>query len=63
MIASTGPDPATATSSGFCGPHPGTCQFLMGDGSVRPIKTTINPTVFSALATRNGREVIDQGAY
>ena len=32
--------------------HPGGCNFLLGDGSVRFIKETVNPTVFSALASR-----------
>jgi len=35
----------------------------MGDGSSRAIKTTINPATYSALATRAGREVIDQGSF
>jgi prepilin-type processing-associated H-X9-DG protein len=60
---SGGLNPAGASPSGFAGPHTGSCQFLMADGSVHSIKTTINPTVYRALATRNGREVIDQGAY
>jgi prepilin-type N-terminal cleavage/methylation domain-containing protein/prepilin-type processing-associated H-X9-DG protein len=38
--------------------HPGGCNFLLGDGSVRFIKETINPTVFSALASRAGGEVV-----
>ena len=63
MVSTSGPNPTTASPSGFCGPHPGLTHFLMADGSVHPIKATINPTVYRALATRNGREVIDQGAY
>ena len=39
--------------------HPGGCNFLIGDGSVRFVKETINPQVFSFLATREGDEVID----
>jgi prepilin-type processing-associated H-X9-DG protein len=38
--------------------HPGGRNFLMGDGSVRFIKETVNPTVFSALASRAGGEVV-----
>lgn len=54
----------TKTSPGsFGGPHSGIIEFVMGDGSVRPIKQSINPTVYQALSTRNGREKIDQGAY
>jgi prepilin-type N-terminal cleavage/methylation domain-containing protein len=62
-VATTAPDEKNASPSSFCGPHPGLTQFVMVNGSVHPIKATINPTVYRALATRNGREVIDQGAY
>jgi prepilin-type N-terminal cleavage/methylation domain-containing protein len=54
---------ATPSTSAFSGPHPGLVQFLMGDGSARSIKSTVNPVVYRALATRNGGETIDQGAY
>ena len=43
--------------------HPGGCNFLLGDGSVRFIKETVNPTVFSALATRAGGEVVGADQY
>jgi prepilin-type N-terminal cleavage/methylation domain-containing protein/prepilin-type processing-associated H-X9-DG protein len=36
--------------------HPGGCNFLLGDGSVRFIKESVNPKVFSALASRAGGE-------
>jgi len=55
--------PANASPSSFCGPHAGLTHFLMVDSSARPTKATIDPRVYRALATRNGREVIDQGAY
>jgi prepilin-type N-terminal cleavage/methylation domain-containing protein/prepilin-type processing-associated H-X9-DG protein len=38
--------------------HAGGCNFAFCDGSIRFIKETINPQVFSYLATRNGGEVI-----
>ncbi len=38
--------------------HPGGCNFLLGDGSVRFIKETVNAQAFSAMATRAGGEVI-----
>jgi len=62
-VSTTGPGPANPSPSSFLGPHTGLTYFVMADGSVHPIKATINPTVYRALATRNGREVIDQGAY
>jgi prepilin-type N-terminal cleavage/methylation domain-containing protein/prepilin-type processing-associated H-X9-DG protein len=48
---------ADAMSSG----HTGGVQFLYGDGSVRMIGNTISQTVYDALATRNGSEVV--GSY
>jgi prepilin-type N-terminal cleavage/methylation domain-containing protein len=63
LVSNSGPDPTNPSPTSFCGPHTGMTQFLMGDGSVHPIKATINPSVYRALSTCNGREVIDQGAY
>jgi len=63
MVSMTGPSSTNPSPSNFLGPHTGFTHFLMADGSARPIKSTINPTIYRALATRNGREVIDQGAY
>ena len=41
--------------------HPGGFNALFADGSVRFIKTTINPQTFRALITRAGGEVISRG--
>jgi prepilin-type N-terminal cleavage/methylation domain-containing protein/prepilin-type processing-associated H-X9-DG protein len=43
--------------------HPGGANFLMGDGSVRFIKQTISPAIYSGLGTRAGGEVISADSY
>ncbi len=41
---------------GIGSPHVGIIQVLMGDGSVRAIRTDINPETFEALSTIHGGE-------
>jgi len=43
--------------------HPGGVNFVFGDGSVKFIKDSINPTVYQALATRAGGEVVSSDSY
>jgi prepilin-type N-terminal cleavage/methylation domain-containing protein len=38
--------------------HPGICQFLLGDGSVRPIGVEISGTILGYLSVRNDGHVI-----
>jgi len=43
--------------------HPGGCNVLFGDGSVRFVKSTLALNVWWSLGTRNGGEVISSDAY
>jgi prepilin-type N-terminal cleavage/methylation domain-containing protein/prepilin-type processing-associated H-X9-DG protein len=43
--------------------HPGGCNFAFCDGSIRFVKETINPQVFSDMATRAGGEVISEDSF
>ena len=52
------PNHPGAGADGFWSRHPGGCQFLLCDGSVRFIKETLTPQVFRALASRAGGEVM-----
>ena len=52
------PNHKDAKADDYWSLHPGGCNFLLGDGSVRFIKESVNPTVFSSLATRAGGEVV-----
>jgi prepilin-type N-terminal cleavage/methylation domain-containing protein/prepilin-type processing-associated H-X9-DG protein len=47
----------------FASHHPGGANFLFGDGSVRFIKATISPVVYSLLANRADGEAVDADAY
>jgi prepilin-type N-terminal cleavage/methylation domain-containing protein/prepilin-type processing-associated H-X9-DG protein len=43
--------------------HPGGANMLFADGSVRFLKSSISPTPWRALATRNFGEVVSSDAY
>jgi prepilin-type N-terminal cleavage/methylation domain-containing protein len=50
---------ADAMSSG----HTNLVQFLFGDGSVHGVATSVSQTVYDALATRAGGEVVDPNGF
>jgi prepilin-type processing-associated H-X9-DG protein len=55
--------PDQATYAKASSNHPGGCNFLMGDGSVKFVKDSITQVVYLGLGTRDGGEVIDAGSY
>jgi prepilin-type N-terminal cleavage/methylation domain-containing protein/prepilin-type processing-associated H-X9-DG protein len=73
VLAHTGPAPGQvwvdvpnykgSGADDFWSLHPGGCNFLLGDGSVRFIKETIDPRIFSFLSTRAGGEVLSADQF
>lgn len=49
-------DPTVWDADIFYSLHPGGCNFVMGDGSVRFISSNVNSTAYESLATRAGNE-------
>jgi prepilin-type N-terminal cleavage/methylation domain-containing protein/prepilin-type processing-associated H-X9-DG protein len=57
------PNSPAAGADDFWSRHPGGCNFAFCDGSVRFIKGTVAPMVFTALASRAGGEIIGGDQY
>ncbi|WP_406694153.1 DUF1559 domain-containing protein [Singulisphaera sp. Ch08] len=64
-IAAPGaPAPAEAQKlTNFRSAHPGTTNFLFGDGGIRAIKDSIAPSVYQGLSTMGGGEVLSSDSY
>jgi prepilin-type N-terminal cleavage/methylation domain-containing protein len=54
------PNQLDGDDKGLSAPHVGLCQFAICDGSVRAITAQIDAVIYDALATRRGREVIEE---
>ena len=74
VLAHTGPDPKEgnvvgvpnsldAGASSYWSLHPGGCNFLLCDGSVRFVKGGIDPSIFGSLASKSGGEIVDGTGY
>lgn len=57
------PNAPDSGPDGFWSLHPGGCHFLMGDGSARSIRSTISGSVFSALGSVAGGEIVGASDY
>jgi prepilin-type N-terminal cleavage/methylation domain-containing protein len=53
----------TSTANRFGSYHPGVCQFVFGDGSVRTLSVSIDATTLGWLANREDTQVVDSSAY
>lgn len=54
------PNQAGGDDKGLAAPHTGLCQFTLCDGSVRAITEHIDADIYDSLATRHGREIIQE---
>ncbi len=54
------PNEIDADDKSLSAPHVGLCQFAICDGSVRAITQQIDKVLYTALASRRGREVINE---
>jgi prepilin-type N-terminal cleavage/methylation domain-containing protein/prepilin-type processing-associated H-X9-DG protein len=58
-----GPNSLPAHADQFWSRHPGGCQFVYADGSVRFLKERRLLPIFQAMATRSGGEILSADAF
>lgn len=66
VMARTNPFPMNqfyASPYDFYSPHPTIAIFLFADGSVKSLRFDLSPTIWEALGTRAGGEIVNQGDY
>jgi hypothetical protein len=52
------PGPRAIPQNNFGSYHPGVCQFVLADGSVRALNVSIDPNVLGLLAARNDGQAV-----
>jgi prepilin-type processing-associated H-X9-DG protein len=57
------PNDPEADEAEFCSRHPGGAYFLFGDASVRFLSDAMDRSVYQALGTRGGHEIIGHSGY
>jgi prepilin-type processing-associated H-X9-DG protein len=57
------PNSNAAVADDYWSRHPGGCNFLFCDGSVRFVKESVNPKIFTYLSTRAGGEVVSADQF
>lgn len=57
------PNHPAAGADGFWSRHPGGCNFLFCDGSVRFVKATVASDIFTSLGSRSGGEIVGADQY
>ncbi|MEA1951872.1 MAG: DUF1559 domain-containing protein, partial [Planctomycetota bacterium] len=61
-LARSPSEPFVGSRATFGGPHPGICQFLFGDGSVRSLLVSIDTVILGNLANRHDGQPIPSDA-